>query len=70
MGQVLSDEDWAAFAGRLPFKGVMAVKTTGIVCRAGCPARMPLRKNVVKFDSRAEAEAAGFRACKRCWKGA
>ena len=68
MGQALSDEDWVALVGRLPYAGVVAVKTTGIVCRAGCPARRPLRKNVVKFDSRDEAEAAGFRACKRCWK--
>ena len=70
MGQELSDDDWVALEGRLPFVGVVAVKTTGMVCRAGCPARTPLRRNVVKFDSRSEAEAAGFRACKRCWKGA
>jgi methylphosphotriester-DNA--protein-cysteine methyltransferase len=42
-----------------------AVKTTGIYCRPSCAAR-PLRKNVVFYDTRAEAERAGFRACKRC----
>ncbi len=30
---------------------VIAVKTTGIYCRPGCPARSPLRKNVVFFDT-------------------
>lgn len=45
---------------------VTAVKTTGIYCRPSCPARTPLRKNVVFYRTPAEAEAAGFRACKRC----
>lgn len=45
---------------------VIAVKTTGIYCRAGCPARRPHRENVRFFDTTAEAQAAGFRACKRC----
>src|SRR5262245_6984400 len=45
----------------------VGVKTTGIYCRAGnCPSRIPLRKNVVFFDSCDAAEAAGFRACLRC----
>jgi AraC family transcriptional regulator of adaptative response/methylated-DNA-[protein]-cysteine methyltransferase len=45
---------------------VVAVRTTGIYCRCGCPARAPLRKNVQFFATAAEARAAGFRACKRC----
>jgi AraC family transcriptional regulator, regulatory protein of adaptative response / methylated-DNA-[protein]-cysteine methyltransferase len=45
---------------------VFAVRTTGIYCRPGCPARRPKRENVVFFDSAAEARAAGFRACRRC----
>jgi len=45
---------------------VIAVKTTGIYCRPGCPARAPLRKNVVFFDTTELAQGAGFRACKRC----
>jgi AraC family transcriptional regulator of adaptative response/methylated-DNA-[protein]-cysteine methyltransferase len=45
---------------------VIAVSTTGIYCRVGCPARQPLRKNVLFFDSVEEARSAGFRACKRC----
>jgi AraC family transcriptional regulator, regulatory protein of adaptative response / DNA-3-methyladenine glycosylase II len=42
-----------------------AVVTTGIYCRPGCGAR-PLAHNVRTFDLPAAAEAAGFRACKRC----
>lgn len=45
---------------------IMAVRTTGIYCRPGCPARMPLAKNVQFHDSIADAREAGFRACKRC----
>ncbi len=42
------------------------VKTPGIYCRSVCPARTPLRKNVVFLKSAAEAQAKGFRACRRC----
>jgi AraC family transcriptional regulator of adaptative response / DNA-3-methyladenine glycosylase II len=42
------------------------VKTTGIYCRPSCPARTPKRENVRFFPSAAAAQAAGFRACKRC----
>jgi AraC family transcriptional regulator, regulatory protein of adaptative response / methylated-DNA-[protein]-cysteine methyltransferase len=45
---------------------VTAVTSTGIYCRPGCPARMPKRENVRFFADCDEAEAAGFRACKRC----
>lgn len=45
---------------------VLAVKTTGIYCRPSCPARTPKRQNVDFYDVPAAAEAAGFRACKRC----
>lgn len=43
-----------------------AVKTTGIYCRPTCSSRQPKRDNVLFFESYAEAEAAGFRPCKRC----
>ena len=43
-----------------------AVRTTGVYCRPGCPARTPLRRNVEVYDSRAAAAAAGYRPCKRC----
>ncbi|MDO1557990.1 bifunctional DNA-binding transcriptional regulator/O6-methylguanine-DNA methyltransferase Ada [Brevundimonas sp. 2R-24] len=45
---------------------VGAVKTTGIYCRPGCPARMPKPENVSFFWTTAEARAAGYRACLRC----
>lgn len=45
---------------------VAAVISTGVFCRPGCPARMPLRKNVRFYATAAEAMSAGFRACKRC----
>jgi len=43
-----------------------AVTTMGVFCRPACPSPRPLRKNVRFFRSPTEAEAAGFRACKRC----
>ena len=40
--------------------------TTGVYCRPSCTSRRPLRGNVRFFRSAAEAQAAGFRACRRC----
>lgn len=60
---------WAAITARdhaCDGAFVFAVRTTGIYCRPGCPARRPKPENVVFFDSAAEAQAAGFRACRRC----
>lgn len=50
------------------FDGVFwtAVRTTGIYCRPSCPARTPAPGNVSFHRSAASAQAAGFRACKRC----
>src|ERR1700682_4646196 len=45
---------------------VLAVRSTHIYCRPSCPARRPLRKNVVFFHTREEAEKQGFRPCLRC----
>ncbi|HEX7077996.1 MAG TPA: bifunctional DNA-binding transcriptional regulator/O6-methylguanine-DNA methyltransferase Ada [Candidatus Eisenbacteria bacterium] len=45
---------------------VLAVRTTGIYCRPSCPARRPLRRNVVFFAGPDDAERAGYRACLRC----
>jgi AraC family transcriptional regulator, regulatory protein of adaptative response / methylated-DNA-[protein]-cysteine methyltransferase len=42
------------------------VRSTGIYCRPTCPARRPQREQVSFFTSCEEAEAAGFRACRRC----
>lgn len=43
-----------------------SVKTTGIYCRPSCPARTAKPENVQFHLSRDEAEAAGFRPCRRC----
>ena len=63
------DNCYRAIAGRdARFDGrfFTAVRTTGVYCRPVCPARTPLRRNVVFYPSAAAAEAAGFRPCKRC----
>jgi AraC family transcriptional regulator of adaptative response/methylated-DNA-[protein]-cysteine methyltransferase len=45
---------------------VYAVRSTGIFCRPSCPSRRPRRAQVAFFAAPADAEAAGFRACRRC----
>ncbi|MGB3723140.1 MAG: trifunctional transcriptional activator/DNA repair protein Ada/methylated-DNA--[protein]-cysteine S-methyltransferase [Pacificimonas sp.] len=44
----------------------VCVTTTGIFCRLTCPARKPLRENVVFERDIAACIDAGFRPCKRC----
>lgn len=56
--QVLSRQADAGF--------LYAVTTMGVFCRPDCPSPRPLRKNVRFFSTPPHAEAAGFRACKRC----
>lgn len=50
------------------FEGVffVAVKTTGIFCRAICPAKKPKLENVEFFPSTRDALYAGYRPCLRC----
>lgn len=50
-----------SFDGRFFF----GVKTTGIYCRPICPAN-PKSINIEFFKSKASAERAGYRPCKRC----
>lgn len=60
---------WQAFEKRDASQDgafVVAVRTTRIYCRPSCPARRPKPENVLFFDLNREAEAAGYRACKRC----
>ncbi|OMC41541.1 DNA-3-methyladenine glycosylase [Mycobacterium sp. GA-1841] len=45
---------------------VTAVLTTGIYCRPSCPVRPPFARNLRFYPTAAAAQAAGFRACKRC----
>lgn len=65
----LDEARWTALVERQfdalePF--FYAVLTTGVVCRPGCASRRPKRENVRFFDALADAEAAGYRPCKRC----
>jgi AraC family transcriptional regulator, regulatory protein of adaptative response / methylated-DNA-[protein]-cysteine methyltransferase len=45
---------------------VFAVRSTGIYCRPSCPSRRPRRSVVEFFETPADAERSGFRACRRC----
>ncbi|HKX11324.1 MAG TPA: bifunctional DNA-binding transcriptional regulator/O6-methylguanine-DNA methyltransferase Ada [Stellaceae bacterium] len=63
------DPRWTAVATRdaaADGRFVFAVKTTGIYCRPSCASRRPQRQNVVFYREPDSAEAAGYRACKRC----
>lgn len=44
------------------------VKTTKIVCNPGCPAKLPLEKNILLFDTLEEAIQGFFRPCKICMR--
>lgn len=48
---------------------VYAVRTTGIYCQPACTSRLAKRENVEFFADAGQAEAAGYRACKRCKAG-
>lgn len=69
-GPVLTDEEkWAAVVARDgTFDGafVYSVASTGIYCRPSCAARRAKRANVAFHATAADAEKAGFRACRRC----
>jgi AraC family transcriptional regulator, regulatory protein of adaptative response / methylated-DNA-[protein]-cysteine methyltransferase len=63
------EERWQAVKRRDPaFDGkfFFAVRTTGVYCRPSCASRPAKRENVAFFKTAAEAEKAGYRACKRC----
>ena len=67
--KLTGDACWAAMSARdksFDGKFYCCVVTTGIYCKPSCSARLPKRENVRFVESCAEAEAAGFRACKRC----
>ncbi len=62
-----ADARWQQLLARDPqARFVYGVTTTGVFCRPGCTSRRPLRTNVRFFATPAEAQAAGFRACRRC----
>src|ERR1700677_77017 len=63
------EERWQAVKRRDPVfdgKFLFAVRTTGVYCRPSCASRPAKRENVSFFETGAEAEKAGYRACKRC----
>ena len=63
------DARWKAVAGNdSSADGAFyyAVKTTGVYCRPSCTSRLPNRANIKYYATCTDAEAAGFRACKRC----
>jgi AraC family transcriptional regulator of adaptative response/methylated-DNA-[protein]-cysteine methyltransferase len=63
------EERWQAVKNRdsaFDGKFLFAVRTTGVFCRPSCASRPAKRENVTFFPTLAEAEKAGFRACKRC----
>jgi len=45
---------------------VFAVRSTGVYCRASCPARRPRRQQVLFFSGPTAAEREGFHPCRRC----
>jgi AraC family transcriptional regulator of adaptative response/methylated-DNA-[protein]-cysteine methyltransferase len=64
-----SDPRWQSIVMRekdADGKFFYSVGTTGVYCRSSCAARLPRPENVRFHASTAEAEKAGFRACKRC----
>jgi AraC family transcriptional regulator, regulatory protein of adaptative response / methylated-DNA-[protein]-cysteine methyltransferase len=65
----LNDPRWAAVVARSrDADGTFyySVRTTGVYCRPSCGARLARPENVSFHDTREDAEAAGFRPCKRC----
>jgi len=64
-----ADPRWAAVRARDPQADgsfVYSVRTTGVYCRPSCGARPARPENVAFHDTPADAERAGFRACRRC----
>ena len=63
------DPRWAALVARdksADGQFYYSVQSTGIYCRPSCPSRLANPKNVRFHATAAEAEAAGFRPCRRC----
>jgi AraC family transcriptional regulator of adaptative response/methylated-DNA-[protein]-cysteine methyltransferase len=63
------DSRWALVLARdssADGKFYYSVSTTGVYCRPSCAARLARPEHVRFHETRAAAEEAGFRACKRC----
>ncbi len=71
MTQTIREDDalWAKVVARDASADgafVYAVKTTRVFCRPACASRTPRRENVTFFATGEEAQAAGYRPCRRC----
>jgi len=69
MDPITEDLRWARIVDRdaaADGSFVYSVATTGVYCRPSCSARRPNPRNVAFHADPAAAEAAGFRACRRC----
>ncbi len=62
----IEDSRWDLVCRRQAAEFLYAVTTMGIYCRPGCPSPRPKREHVRFFPTPAQAEAEGFRACRRC----
>jgi AraC family transcriptional regulator of adaptative response/methylated-DNA-[protein]-cysteine methyltransferase len=65
----VDDPRWAAVVARDPTADgtfFYSVETTGVYCRPSCAARQARPEHVQFHLTRADAEQAGFRPCKRC----
>jgi AraC family transcriptional regulator of adaptative response/methylated-DNA-[protein]-cysteine methyltransferase len=65
----VNDPRWAAVAARdaaADGRFFYSVRTTGVYCRPSCAARPARPENVEFHATAADAERAGFRACRRC----
>ena len=63
------DRRWNAVVGRDQSADgcfYYAVVTTGIFCRPSCTSKLPNRENVEYFISSQDAQASGYRPCKKC----
>ncbi len=66
---VTDDPRWAQVRNRdrsADGRYVYSVSTTGVYCRPSCGARLPRPEHVRVFYTTGAAQAAGFRACRRC----
>lgn len=64
---ITEDPRWAQLLARDPQATfVYAVRTTGIYCRPACPSRRARPEHVTFFADAGEAQAAGYRPCRRC----
>lgn len=67
--QACADERWRALQARdqaADGRFFYAVRSTGVYCYPSCAARPALPENVAFYETRQQAEADGFRPCKRC----